>query len=120
MEYTLDWEGFSDGVSSFNSRTVTQIFSQIPADELYPLSPYEAHQGHKNWWTMEITEDILIYEDTIISVTYFHLLFFNENRTNGDIYIFIDGKKVLEMSGTPSETYSSTANLKSNIQFGVV
>lgn len=42
-------------------------------------------------------------------------------RTNGDIFIFIDGKKVLEMAGTTFDSYTTTVSMNSlQFQFGLV
>ena len=75
-EYSLDWSEFDDEFFSFSSDQALSILDAIPVDSLFPLSPFEIQKGYKNWWTMEIEEQILLKEDHTISVTFFILLSF--------------------------------------------
>lgn len=69
-EYTLYSTGFSDGIHTFDSNRIAILLESIPSDMLFPLSEYENSMRSKQWWTMEITDSIIIQEDDQISVTY--------------------------------------------------
>lgn len=112
QEYSMEWNGFSDGVQQFNSDTVSGLFQSIPKQALFPLSRYESTLGFKNWWTLEMEDSILLQEHHWITVTY-PTTVCNYHRTNGDVFIFINGKLVLEMAGTPADSYSMTVYMKS-------
>ena len=43
----------------------------------------------------------------------FFLIIILSIRTNGDIFIFINGEKVLEMAGTTEQSYSTTISMNS-------
>lgn len=68
-EYTLQHDGFSDGIHSFNSNIANDIINSIPLGVLYPLSEYEMNIKSKNWWTMELSDSIRIQETQHLTVT---------------------------------------------------
>lgn len=61
---------FEYGSWNISTNQILAVLHNCPSSSLFPLSPYEELQDRKEWWTAEITDEILIQENQVLDVRF--------------------------------------------------
>lgn len=61
---------FESGSWNITTNQILAALHNCLSSSLLPLSPYEELQGRKEWWTAEITDEILIQGNEVLDVRF--------------------------------------------------
>ena len=94
---------------SLSTDDLFQLMDACSPGSLFSLSYYEQSVG-KCWWTAEVVDTIMVQKGYRITVSY-DFVFFPHNRSNSDVFLYLDGARVLELAGTTDSPVVQSVDL---------